>query len=239
MSANAIAANNTIRLSVESLHKHFQLHLQNKTRLPVLSDFSLQVSEAECVALVGRSGMGKSTLLKCLYGNYVLSEGRINVHFDDGIIDIANTSTQNIYYLRQHIIGYVSQFLRVIPRVPAIAIVMEPLLIRGIAQQQALAKAQDLLHRLNIPESLWSLSPTTFSGGEQQRINIARGFIAPNPILFLDEPTASLDAVNRKVVIELINEAKHDRSAIVGIFHDEEVRDAVADKLIYLSESAA
>ena len=183
--------------------------------------------------------MGKSTLLKSLYGNYMISNGEIILHCDDGSLDIAKASPQMIYALRRDVIGYVSQFLRVVPRVPALDIVMEPLLNRGVDQAQAQEQAKKLLSRLNIPESLWSLSPTTFSGGEQQRINIARGFIAHYPLLLLDEPTASLDANNRAVVIELIREAKAKGSAIVGIFHDEGVRDKVADEVINLAECVA
>ena len=128
--------------------------------------------------------------------------------------------------------GYVSQFLRVVPRVPCIDIVAEPLLERGIDQAVALEKAQTLLERLHIPSHLWNLSPVTFSGGEQQRVNLAHGFIADYPILLLDEPTASLDAMNRDVVIDLIHEKKAQGVALIGIFHDAHVRESVADRYV-------
>lgn len=228
-----------LRLSVNDLAKQFVMHLQNAAVIDVFANLSMDVNSGDCVVLMGPSGMGKSTLIKCLYGNYQTSAGNIWIHFDDGAVDITAVSPNWIYYLRRHVVGYVSQFLRVVPRVAAIDIVMEPLVSRGVDEGIAKDKAAHLLARLNIPESLWNLSPTTFSGGEQQRINIARGFVAPYPVLLLDEPTASLDAENRSVVVELINEAKQQGSAIVGIFHDENVRDAIASRTIDLSEYIA
>lgn len=228
-----------LRLNVESLHKSFTLHTQNNACINVFNQFSLSVKAGECCVLVAPSGLGKSTLMKCLYGNYKITSGHIFIHCEDGIIDLANCEPQMIHGLRNETIGYVSQFLRVIPRVSALEIVMEPLIKQGANKKDAQEKAEALLTRLHIPISLWSLSPTTFSGGEQQRINIARGFIANFPILLLDEPTASLDSKNANVVIELINEAKARGVAIVGIFHDEHVRDTVADTVVNLVESAA
>jgi alpha-D-ribose 1-methylphosphonate 5-triphosphate synthase subunit PhnL len=225
-----------MRLSINGLHKYFQLHLQNETHLQVFENMSLTLNSGECAVLAGPSGMGKSTLLKCLYGNYKINEGEVFIHFDNGDLDLANTTPQWIYYLRENIIGYVSQFLRIVPRVAALDIVMEPLLIRGVNIDSAKIKASQILTRLNIPESLWQLSPTTFSGGEQQRINIARVFVADYPILLLDEPTASLDQQNSNTVIELIKEAQAKGSAILGIFHDQQVCQQVANRVINLSE---
>jgi alpha-D-ribose 1-methylphosphonate 5-triphosphate synthase subunit PhnL len=227
------------RLSVVNLEKTFLMHIQNNVEINVFSRFSLKINAGDCAVLVGPSGMGKSTFLKCLYGNYTVSSGEIVIHFDDGDININRVNPQWVYYLRRNTIGYVSQFLRVVPRVAAIDIVMEPLIVRGVGKSKAREKAASLLSRLNIPQSLWELSPTTFSGGEQQRINIARGFIAHYPILLLDEPTASLDANNRAVVVELIEEAKSEGTAIVGIFHDEQVREQVANRIIDLEEYIA
>lgn len=227
------------RLVVNDLKKSFVLHTQNNAHISVFDNFSLTVKSGECVVLSGPSGMGKSTFIKCLYGNYKINSGSIQFIFDDGVVDIASCEPQWIHSLRQHTVAYVSQFLRVIPRVPAIELVMQPLLQQGVDRDEAYDRAATLLQRLSIPEGLWSLSPTTFSGGEQQRINIARGFIAELPILLLDEPTASLDAKNRAVVVELIREAKAKGIAIVGIFHDEDVRDRVADQVIDLLEFVA
>ncbi|MGS2716626.1 phosphonate C-P lyase system protein PhnL [Eionea flava] len=226
----------TPRLVVSDLKKDFILHTQNNAHIPVFNHFSLSVNSGDCVVLLGPSGMGKSTFLKCLYGNYKCTQGSITLYFDDGELDVANCTPEWIHGLRRQTIGYVSQFLRVIPRVSTIDLVAEPLLLQKVDKTIAYERAATLLARLNIPERLWELSPTTFSGGEQQRVNIARGFIADYPVLLLDEPTASLDAINRAVVVELIQEAKTKGAAIVGIFHDEEVRSHVADEIIDLSE---
>lgn len=223
-------------LSIEGLNKHFELHNQQNIRIPIFEDYSVSFRAGECTVLVGPSGLGKSTLLKCLYGNYKIDGGSIAVHFDEGDVDIAECSPQMIHGLRREVIGYVSQFLRVIPRVPALDLVAEPLIEQGVDSNEARVQAASMLRRLSIPEKLWSLSPTTFSGGEQQRVNIARGFIAEYPILLLDEPTASLDQKNVQVVVELIEEAKRRGTAIIGIFHDEQVRDQVANVTINLAE---
>ncbi len=233
---------NTPLLRIDSLSKHFTLHLRGGMTLPVLNEVSLQVEAGECVALLGASGQGKSTLMKCLYGSYGSDSGAIWLHVDGHSMDIARASPQQMLALRRRDIAYVSQFLRAVPRVPAMDVVAERWLqarpeldgdaALDAAQQEARTRACALLRRLNLPESLWSLPPATFSGGEQQRVNIARGFIEPARLLLLDEPTASLDAINRRVVIELIHEARAAGTAVVGIFHDEEVRDAVASRCI-------
>jgi alpha-D-ribose 1-methylphosphonate 5-triphosphate synthase subunit PhnL len=220
------------RLRVEALDKTFTLHLQGGLRIPVLRGEGLSVRGGECVVLTGPSGAGKSTLLRCLAGNYGACGGRILLRGDDGLVtDLVAADARQVAALRRDVIGYVSQFLRVIPRVPALDIVAEPMIARGIRRADALAAAAALMRRLNLPDRLHGLPPATFSGGEQQRVNLARGFGAAHPVLLLDEPTASLDASNRAVVIGLIAEAKARGAAIVGIFHDAEVRDAVADRL--------
>jgi alpha-D-ribose 1-methylphosphonate 5-triphosphate synthase subunit PhnL len=180
------------------------------------------------VGLVGASGAGKSTLMRMIWGNYLAQAGSIMV---DGI-DVAKAAPRQIIALRRQTLGYVSQFLRVVPRVPTLDVVAEPLRVLGVPEDQARARAAALLARLNIPERLWSLSPTTFSGGEQQRVNIARGFAHAYPAVLLDEPTASLDAANREVVLSLIEEAKARGAAIVGIFHDEGARNRVCDRVV-------
>jgi alpha-D-ribose 1-methylphosphonate 5-triphosphate synthase subunit PhnL len=218
-------------LRTEGLGKAFTLHLQGGVRIPVLGDVDLAVHPGECVALWGPSGAGKSTLMRCLYGNYGAGAGRILLRHDGAELDLATATPQQVIAARRETLGYVSQFLRVIPRVATRDIVAEPLIARGMAREDATARSTELLHRLNLPERLHSLPPATFSGGEQQRVNLARGFAPHYPVLLLDEPTASLDAVNRAVVIGLIREAKAQGSAIIGIFHDTEVREAVADRL--------
>lgn len=215
-------------IEISGLGKSFTLHNQGGAVIPVMAGATLSVGSGECVGLVGRSGAGKSTLMRMVYGNYLSDVGSILV----GGLDVARAAPREIIALRREGLGYVSQFLRVVPRVPTREVVAEPLLVLGVARDQALARAEGLLARLNIPERLWGLSPTTFSGGEQQRVNIARGFVHHYPALLLDEPTASLDATNREVVLALIAEAKARGAAILGIFHDEGARDRVCDRLV-------
>jgi alpha-D-ribose 1-methylphosphonate 5-triphosphate synthase subunit PhnL len=221
----------SILLRTEGLGKTFTLHLQGGTRIPVLGRVDLAVSAGECVALSGPSGAGKSTLMRCLYGNYGAGAGRVVLTHRGAELDLASADPRAVIEARRESIGYVSQFLRVIPRVSTRDIVAEPMVARGMARGDALTRASALLDRLNLPERLHSLPPATFSGGEQQRVNLARGFGPRYPVLLLDEPTASLDAANRAIVIGLIHEAKQAGTAIVGIFHDAEVREAVADRV--------
>ena len=221
-------------LTARRLDKTFVLHAQGGQALPVMRGLDLSLSPGECLVLAGRSGIGKSTLLKMVNGNYRVSGGQLTLHFEDGELELSALPAHAWHLLRRDVIGYVSQFLRVVPRVSAREVVMEPLLARGCDAGEARTRAEALLARLNLPERLWELAPGTFSGGEQQRVNIARGFIAEHPLLLLDEPTASLDAANREVVVQLIEEAKARGTAMLGIFHDEEVRERVADRLLEL-----
>mgnify|MGYP001026425063 FL=1 len=215
-------------IEIENVSKTFTLHNQGSAVIPVMEGANLSVQPGECVALVGASGAGKSTLMRMIYGNYLAASGRIVV----GGIDVAQAAPRDILTLRRQTLGYVSQFLRVVPRVPTLEVVAEPLLMVGEGREASLARAGELLARLNIPERLWGLSPTTFSGGEQQRVNIARGFAHAYPALLLDEPTASLDAQNRETVLSLVEEAKARGASIVGIFHDETGRNRVCDRQI-------
>ncbi|MBY5934708.1 phosphonate C-P lyase system protein PhnL [Tateyamaria omphalii] len=218
-------------IEVSGVAKSFVLHNQGSAVIPVMHGADLSVAPGECVALVGASGAGKSTLMRMIYGNYTAQAGRIAV----GDVDVASAPPRDILRLRRETLGYVSQFLRVVPRVPTLQVVAEPLRAVGADAARAEARARDLLAMLNIPERLWSLSPTTFSGGEQQRVNIARGFAHDYPALLLDEPTASLDATNRAVVLDLIEAAKARGAAIVGIFHDEAARAQVCDREVDVS----
>ena len=217
-------------LRAAGLDKGFTLHLQGGLHIRVLSGVTLDVHAGECVALSGPSGAGKSTLMRCLYGNYRAEGGRVLVRHHDTMVDIARADARTVLALRRETLGYVSQFLRVVPRVAALDLVAEPAIQRGTPSQAACAQAESLLLRLNIPRRLHGLPPASFSGGEQQRINLARGFIADHPIMLLDEPTAALDAANRAAVIGLIREARANGAAIIGIFHDKEVSAAVADR---------
>jgi alpha-D-ribose 1-methylphosphonate 5-triphosphate synthase subunit PhnL len=219
----------TIMLETQNLSKNFLLHLQGGVRIDVLAGVDFQISAGECVALAGPSGAGKTTLLRSLYGNYRAGGGAIRVRHDGQMVDIVTASPRLVVEVRDRTLGYVSQFLRVVPRVSALDIVADA--ARNMSPEAAQAKAAEMLARLNIPTRLHGLPPATFSGGEQQRINLARGFIGSHPILLLDEPTASLDNANRDIVIAMIHEAKAAGIAVVGIFHDTHVRDSVADRV--------
>lgn len=229
-----MTANDPI-LRVDGVSKSFTLHQQARAVLNVLNGLSFEVARGECAALVGPSGIGKSTVLRLVYGNYRAPTGQIMVRDKDIWTDVAGVEPRRMLTLRAHTIGYVTQFLRAVPRVSALDIVAEPLLMRGVDLAEARESAAEMLDRLAVPQSLWPLAPATFSGGEQQRVNIARGFIAPFPLLLLDEPTASLDVSNRDRVVALINERRASGAAILGIFHDEDVRGAVATRLLDLA----
>ena len=218
-------------ITVSNLTKNFVLHNQNSAVIPVMANASLNVTAGECVALIGQSGAGKSTLMRMIYGNYLAQGGDIWI----GQTNVVGASARDIIALRRETLGYVSQFLRVVPRVATRDVVAEPLMAVGVDAPLARQRAENILSLLNIPERLWDLSPTTFSGGEQQRVNIARGFVYEYPAILLDEPTASLDAVNRSIVLELIECAKSRGAAIVGIFHDESARAQVCDREIDVS----
>lgn len=219
-------------LVVSDVAKSFTMHLRDGVTLPVVAGVSFSIRAGECAVLGGPSGAGKSSILKMLYGNYAVDEGQIIVQHQGGLIDLATANPRTVLAVRRDTIGYVSQFLRTVPRVSALDVVAEPLVERGEDREAARARARSLLAQLNLPEKLWALPPATFSGGEQQRVNIARGFITDHPILLLDEPTASLDAKNRDVVVALISAKKAAGVALLGIFHDLDVRDAVADRII-------
>ncbi len=218
-------------IRIENVAKSFTLHNQGSAVIPVMSNAAFSVAPGECVALTGNSGAGKSTLMRMIYGNYLTASGTIMI----GETDVATAEPREIIALRRNTLGYVSQFLRVVPRVSTLDVVADPLLAVGVPLDVARTRARALLTRLNIPETLWGLSPTTFSGGEQQRVNIARGFAHDYPALLLDEPTASLDATNRDTVLRLIEEAKGRGAAIVGIFHDAPARHRVADREVDIS----
>jgi len=228
----------TAPLIVRRLEKSFTMHLRDGLVLPVVAGVEFEVNAGECVVLGGPSGAGKSSLLKMVYGNYAVDRGEILVAHNGATVDLASADPRTIIALRRDSIGYVSQFLRTVPRVAAVDVVAEPLIIRGTDKDVAAARARDLLARLNLPERLWSLPPATFSGGEQQRVNIARGFITEHPVLLLDEPTASLDATNRAVVVAMIAEKKASGVALLGIFHDDDVRAEVADRIVDVTQFA-
>jgi alpha-D-ribose 1-methylphosphonate 5-triphosphate synthase subunit PhnL len=232
-------ATDTTLLELTGVTKSFVMHLRGGAILPVLRAVSFQVHAGECVVLNGPSGIGKSCILKMIYGNYRADTGSISVREARQWRDVVTASPREVLRLRQGVIGYVSQFLRTIPRVGALDLVVQSARDNGVEAEIARERAADLLARLRIPERLWPLPPATFSGGEQQRINIARGLVARHPLLLLDEPTASLDQENRAAVVEFIRLRKRTGAALVGIFHDEDVKRQIADRTIEVSRFRA
>ena len=229
----------TAMIDISNAEKTFTMHLQGGVQLPVVRGVSFQVEPGECVVLSGPSGAGKSSILKMIFGNYRCDGGWIGIRHHGNVVDLASAEPRQVLSVRRDTIGYVSQFLRAVPRVATIDVVAEPLVVTGTARPEARERAGQLLRRLNIPERLWALPPSTFSGGEQQRVNIARGFISDLPILLLDEPTASLDAANRAVVVELIDEKKRKGVAMVAIVHDDEIRHLIADRIVDVTSFAS
>jgi len=224
---------------VEGLAKTFVLHNADDATIPVFEGLNLQVGPGECVVLAGESGVGKSTLMRSIYGNYLPTQGSVRVLHDGAYVDITRAAPHQVLDVRRRTLGYVSQFLRVIPRISTLQLVMEPLLENGVEDYEAQMRAEKLLSALRLPKAHWDLPPATFSGGEQQRVNIARSFIRNYPVMLLDEPTASLDAENRAIVVTLIRQALDRGAAMIGIFHDGDVRDAVATRLFGVSEFKA
>jgi len=223
-------------LEIQNLDKQFTLHTQNGAVLDVLQAVNMSVKKGEIVALCGPSGAGKSSLLKAIYGTYRVNGGHIKVVANGIDIDLAYADPRQITELRKTTIGYVSQFLRVIPRVATIDIVANAAIEMGVPADQAKARAVDLLERLRIPKALHALSPLTFSGGEQQRVNIARAMSATRPLMLFDEPTASLDPENRATVLNMIRDLSDADTAVVGIFHDPKDRELLGTRDFMMSE---
>jgi len=231
--------NNRPLIVVHDLAKTFVLHNADSAAIPVFDQLRLEVGPGECVVLAGESGVGKSTLMRAIYGNYLPTAGSVQVLHDGAYVDITRALPHEVIDVRRRTLGYVSQFLRVIPRISTLQLVTEPLLENGVDPEAARARAEALLTALRLPRAHWDLPPATFSGGEQQRVNIARSFIRNYPVLLLDEPTASLDAENRAIVVGLIREALAAGAAMIGIFHDHDVRDAVATRLFSVTDFKA
>jgi len=224
---------------VDGLAKTFTLHNQGSAGIPVFDRLQLSVKPGECVVLAGESGVGKSTLMRTIFGNYLPTQGRVEVLHDGHYVDITSAEPHMVLEIRRRTLGYVSQFLRVIPRISTLDLTMEPLLENDVDPDEARERAIAVLQALRLPQAHWDLPPATFSGGEQQRVNIARSFVREYPILLLDEPTASLDAANRAIVVDLIRAALDKGTAMIGIFHDADVRDAVATRLFQVSDFKA
>ena len=228
-------------LDVRNVAKSFRMHLRGGLTLPVVRGVSFALRAGECVVLGGPSGVGKSSILRMVYGNYGIDEGTILLRdpATGAVHDLGAGDPRLVLALRHTAIATVSQFLRAVPRVPTLDVVAEPLRARGVAPDEARARAAAMLTRLNLPRALHELPPATFSGGEKQRVNIARGFLTDQRILLLDEPTASLDAENRDVVVAMIGEKLRAGTAILGIFHDRGVRETVATRVLDVAAFSA
>jgi alpha-D-ribose 1-methylphosphonate 5-triphosphate synthase subunit PhnL len=226
-------------LEVHQYSKRFDLHILNNKRINALNNVSFVVNPGEIVGLVGKSGSGKSTLMKSVYRTYLATGGEIR--YDSlryGPIDLVKATDHQVIALRRDEITYCSQFLSVIPRVSAIDVVAANLFRRGVEREQARAQTRDYLYRLGLPEELWDAYPATFSGGEQQRINVARSIIAKPRLLLIDEPTASLDQKTKDVVIDMITSLKANGTSVLCISHDPYTLERMTDRTIELKEGS-
>lgn len=222
--------NTDYRLKVENLGKSFTLHQRGGMEVEAFSGISFTLRSGELLALSGPSGAGKSSILKTIFRTYLPRCGSALFRRDDGSeVDLACCDENRVLELRRREIAFVTQFLSVLPRVTALDWVSQPLVETGTALKEAEEQARQLLTRLGIRSQLFNLSPLTFSGGEQQRVNIAHGIIAPKELILLDEPTASLDGKSGDIVLELLDELKKMGIAMVGIFHDRRRLEQIAD----------
>ena len=224
-------------LKVSNVHKRFLMHILNDKSIPALEDVSFDVGHGEIIGLTGKSGSGKSSLMKCIHRTYLVNRGSMEYRSPKyGLVDLATASEHIVIRVRREEMTYCSQFLSVIPRVSAMEVVAEGLVNRGWELEPAKERARDLISRLGLPEELWDAYPATFSGGEQQRINVARAVISNPRFLLIDEPTASLDLKTKDIVIDLILELRKNGTSVILITHDEHTLSRLADREIHLSQ---
>lgn len=225
-----------IMLEIDGLSKEFTMHIVGGKHIVGFENVSLAVGQSEFLAIVGESGSGKSSLLKSIYRTYDPSAGQIHYRSSDGVVDLASCSERRLLELRATEIGYTSQFLDEIPRVPASDVVARPLWETGVEPARARETAVGLLDTLGLPSDLHDAFPATFSGGERQRVNLARA-IAPKPrLLLLDEPTSALDPGTRSAAIDLLGSYLDDETTILGVFHDRDVVEQLADRVAVFDE---
>jgi alpha-D-ribose 1-methylphosphonate 5-triphosphate synthase subunit PhnL len=222
-------------LEIVDLQKHFELHILNEKQIEALHQVSLEMNEGEILALTGKSGSGKSSLMKCIYRTYLPTSGKILYRNGQGeIVDLASATDYEILRIRKSEMTYCSQFLQVIPRVPAMDVVAAGLVARGRPAEEAQRATSECFERLSLPTELWDAYPSTFSGGEQQRVNIARAMISRPRILLVDEPTASLDLKTKDAVIEMLLDLKRAGTSIILITHDEHTLAKMSDRSLHL-----
>ncbi|MGD9357694.1 MAG: ATP-binding cassette domain-containing protein [Desulfobacterales bacterium] len=226
-------------LEVINLSKRFTMHILEDKEIIAFQDINFKIDRGRFLGISGKSGYGKSSLIKCIYRNYDVTSGDIFLYDQTGLkINLTQISDIEMLDIRARRLGYVSQFFQAIPRVTTMNIVIEPLIDRGWHKEAAMERAQALFQLFDIPKNLWDAFPSTFSGGEKQRINLMRTLIDCPEILLLDEPTASLDRNNRQIILNIIQELKKQNITMIGIFHDPAELDMLADEIFPLDRPA-
>ena len=224
-------------LDIDGVSKTFEMHVLDGKTVAGLADVRFSVDEGEFVAIVGESGSGKSSLLKCIHRTYEPTSGTIRFRTEDGEIDLASCSDRDVLAVRGSELGYASQFLDEIPRVPAVDVVARPMWEQGTNREAARERARELLAALSLPADLFDAYPATFSGGERQRVNFARA-IGPRPrLLLLDEPTSALDPETRASALELLDSYLPTSTTVIGVFHNYEVVRRIADRVVVLADA--
>jgi alpha-D-ribose 1-methylphosphonate 5-triphosphate synthase subunit PhnL len=222
-------------LEVVNLNKRFTMHILDKKEIVAFQDINFKIDRGRFLGISGKSGYGKSSLIKCIYRNYDVTSGDIFLYNQSGQkINLTQISDIEMLDIRSRRMGYVSQFFQAIPRVTTMNVVIEPLIDRGWEKENAVERAKALFELFDIPKNLWDAFPSTFSGGEKQRINLLRTLIDCPEILLLDEPTASLDRNNRKIILNIIQELKKQNITMIGIFHDPAELELLADDILPL-----
>jgi alpha-D-ribose 1-methylphosphonate 5-triphosphate synthase subunit PhnL len=222
-------------LEVINLSKRFTMHILGKKEIVAFRDINFKIDQGRFLGVSGKSGYGKSSLIKCIYRNYDVTSGDIFLYDQTGAkINLTQIGDIEMLDIRTRRMGYVSQFFQAIPRVTTMNIVIEPLIDRGWQKEAAIERAQALFQLFDIPKNLWDAYPSTFSGGEKQRINLMRTLIDCPEILLLDEPTASLDRNNRQIILNIIQQIKKQNITMIGIFHDPAELEMLADEILPL-----
>ena len=225
-------------LEIQNLSKKFYLHEQER-QIKSCQNINFAVEKGGFIGIVGTSGAGKSTVLRCIYRTYLATSG--SVWYDSlafGKIDLVKAKEREIIQLRKAEIGYVSQFLSILPRTSARNYVINGAQEAGFSYAEASQKAEEMLRYFKLGENLWDLYPNTFSGGEKLRLNLAHAMVKAPRLLLLDEPTASLDNNTKILVKELLMKMKAEGTSMVGIFHDLEFMDGLCDKVFNISEGS-